>query len=164
MPRMVVRKVYGDYKTKKRILKLTKRTSKGSPNYFVVGLSKKGLARQFYIHRLVYMSFVDEIPPGIYVDHINRNSLDNRLINLRLLTPTQSQMNTTSQISSSNSKYHSMYKGVHKSHNKTNPYVARHRRVHLGYFKLERDAARAYDSHVKGLYGDIAVTNFNEDN
>jgi len=42
--------------------------------------------KAFCVHRLVYETFVGEIPRGFEIDHINRNRLDNRLENLRVVT------------------------------------------------------------------------------
>lgn len=42
-----------------------------------------------YVHRIVYETFVSEIPKDYQVDHINFVRDDNRLCNLRLLTSTE---------------------------------------------------------------------------
>ena len=57
-------------------------------NYYSVCLSKNGNFKSYKIHKLVAIAFLNHIPCGhkIVVDHINENSLDNRLINLQLLT------------------------------------------------------------------------------
>lgn len=39
------------------------------------------------IHRLVYEAFVGEIPKGYHIHHINHNKQDNRLCNLKLVSP-----------------------------------------------------------------------------
>lgn len=39
-----------------------------------------------FIHRLFYMTWVGEIPPGLTVDHIDGNKLNNHHSNLQLLS------------------------------------------------------------------------------
>lgn len=55
--------------------------------YLTVGLHKDGKVKNCFVHRLVYETFVGEIPEGMLVNHINENKKDNRLENLNLMTP-----------------------------------------------------------------------------
>lgn len=48
---------------------------------------------QHYIHRIVYTAFNGIIEDGLQIDHINCKKDDNRLINLRLSTSKQNQLN-----------------------------------------------------------------------
>lgn len=52
-----------------------------------VCLCNEGQERLFYVYRLVYETFVSPIPKGMHINHINENSLDDRLENLNLMTP-----------------------------------------------------------------------------
>ena len=45
------------------------------------------------IHKLVFETFVGEIPNGYQIDHINTIRTDNRLENLRLVTPKENMNN-----------------------------------------------------------------------
>lgn len=45
------------------------------------------------LHRLIWMLSVGEIPRGFVIDHINGDSRDNRLINLRLCTQSENAKN-----------------------------------------------------------------------
>ena len=98
-------------------------------------------------------------PDHLYVDHINRNGLDNRKANLRLATCAQNVINRAI-IKRENSP--SKYKGVtwHKHAKKWHAqicYAGKHKTV--GYFKDELEAAKAYDKAAKEYHGEFAVLN-----
>ena len=48
--------------------------------------NKDGKIKQLYLHRLVYMAFNGEIPPGLEVSHKDCNRSNNRLENLEAVT------------------------------------------------------------------------------
>lgn len=74
---------YNNYsRNKGRVL--TKRKNRG---YWSVALSKDKSYRRFSIHRLVYQSFVGEIPKGKQINHIDGDKLNNKLKNLEVVTP-----------------------------------------------------------------------------
>ena len=54
--------------------------------YLYVVLSKNGFAKPFTIHRLVWQTFVGEIPEGMQCNHIDEDKENNRLKNLNLMT------------------------------------------------------------------------------
>lgn len=95
--------------------------------------------------------------PDLVVDHINHNSLDNRRANLRLVTVAQNNMNRRPW------KGASKYKGV-TFHRRQKRFIARvtinGKRLHLGSFINEIDAAKAYDEAAKKYYGKYACLNF----
>jgi len=45
------------------------------------------------LHRLVWQAFHGPVPSNKFVDHINGDTRDNRIENLRLVTPSQSSAN-----------------------------------------------------------------------
>jgi len=95
----------------------------------------------------------------LVVDHINGNGLDNRKANLRLATRRQNQFNRRQRCDAVLSKY----KGV-TFRKKTNKWLVRigycGRRINLGLFDNETDAAKAYDEAAKELFGEFAALNF----
>jgi hypothetical protein len=93
------------------------------------------------------------------VDHRNRNGHDNRKANLRPCTDTESARNKgkRSFVKAASSRYI----GVNKLHERR--WEARimvdARRMRLGYFGLETDAAIAYNYHAAHLHGEFARFN-----
>jgi hypothetical protein len=109
--------------------------------------------KPLHMHRLITSA-----PPHLVVDHINHNGLDNRRQNLRLCTHTQNQKNTRPRSGGT-----SKYKGVHweKAKNKFRAKIMLNRKsIHLGYFKNEVAAAKAYDKKARELFGEFAYLNF----
>jgi hypothetical protein len=95
------------------------------------------------------------------IDHENNNKLDNTRKNLRPATPAQNSCNRLKQAKPTSSKYKGVY--WHK-HSRSWVAVINHkrRRIHLGTFANEEDAARAYDEKAKELFGEFARPNFPE--
>lgn len=103
------------------------------------------------MHRLVI-----DAPPGLMVDHINGDTLDNRKSNLRLATNAQNQQNTRSR------KGSSRYKGVGYSKRKKKwrgGFVFEGKYHYCGEFKDEEDCARAVDKKRREVAGHFASKN-----
>lgn len=94
---------------------------------------------------------------GVMIDHINHDTLDNRLVNLRTAMPGENQYNQRPQIGKS-----SRYKGV-TWYARTRRWrvqirIARKYRF-LGYYASEEEAAKVYDAAARALHGEFAFTN-----
>jgi hypothetical protein len=97
-------------------------------------------------------------PDKYQVDHINLNKLDNRRDNLRMCTPAENLRNVGAR------NRHSNYKGVRFYKNRWVAEIGiNYQHVYLGRFKLEEEAAKAYDKAARELHGEFARTNFQED-
>ncbi len=106
------------------------------------------------MHRLIMNA-----PKGMLVDHINRNGLDNRKANLRIVTHTQNMWNNGQRVE----RYSSKYRGVswHKRQRRWMAVISVNGRARtLGYYRDEKEAARAFDRAAKELRGEFAVLNF----
>ena len=110
--------------------------------------------------------FVKGLPPETeddrVVDHIDGNKLHNFEENLRICTKEENNRNVQKTWSSS-----SKYKGVtYNPRNADKPWVAQigygKRRIHLGVFANEQQAAQVYNLAAKELYGECADLNLIE--
>ena len=114
---------------------------------------KKDHGRVVRMHR-----FILSAPTGKLVDHINRNTLDNRESNLRVCNRSQNAINAGKQAGTS-----SKYKGVCYRHD-----ILKYEAIFklegqnktIGFFDKEIQAALAYDRFVMHFYGDFAYLNF----
>ncbi len=93
---------------------------------------------------------------GLHVDHLNGNALDNRKANLRFATPSQNSANRRKSAACT-----SRYKGVNKEKQKWQARIGVYgKRIFLGLFDHEEDAARAYDRAALLHFGPFARLNF----
>lgn len=114
-----------------------------------------GKSRIILMHREILKA-----PDGVWVDHIDRNGLNNQRVNIRLANRFQNQRNR-----GPNNNNKSGYKGV--SFSKQNKGWVAHihyggRVHHLGTFQNREMAARIYGEVAKEHYGDFAYLNFPE--
>lgn len=106
-----------------------------------------------YLHRLIVGA-----APGLEVDHINGDTLDNRRANLRVCTRAENARNLAKRPGGS-----SRFKGVSWSSGdrRWRAFIRVDRRqISLGSFRAEQDAARAYDDAAIREFGEFARTNF----
>ena len=131
----------------------------GSPRAFGYGnvqLVCAGRITNMRAHRVVYALAFDRDPFPLQVDHIDRDTGNNRPGNLRLCTQAQNSCNTASRSGSS-----SRFLGVSRHRSKWRAELKSHgRRAFIAHFSSEEAAARAYDAAALRLHGDFASLNF----
>ena len=99
--------------------------------------------------------FIMDAPPGLVIDHLDGNRLNNKKSNLRICTVQENNMNL--RMSRRNT---SGYKGVYFINNKRNSRKWRAmisldgRKLHLGYFERPDEASSAYEEAAELFYGD----------
>lgn len=111
--------------------------------------------KPYLMHRLLTDAQV-----GMSIDHIDGNSLNNCLENLRIATQSQNIGNSVGR------PHSSVFKGVFRWERgrKLQPWCARikvnGKSYHLGMFASEEEAARAYDAAARLHFGQFARPNF----
>lgn len=99
-------------------------------------------------------------PKNKYVDHRDRNGLNNQRYNLRFCTHGQNMSNQRRRYQKGKLK---QYKGVVRAGNKWRVYInANGVRHELGSYTCQKAAAREYDKLAKILHGEFACLNFPE--
>jgi len=120
---------------------------------YIGGGAKNRKYKTILMHRIILKA-----KDGQDTDHINHNGLDNRLFNMRLCNCSQNQQNRIKNFISS-----SIYKGVSwsKYHKGWIAQIMHKRKgIRIGCFDDEIEAAIAYDTKAKELFGDFALVNF----
>lgn len=123
--------------------------------YFIV--SFKGVSH--LLHRLAWVLYTGEWPDG-FIDHIDKDKLNNKISNLRVSSREQNGRNSNSRKNSS-----SKYLGVSwcKTSKKwvvQTEFMGKNK--HLGRFVDEETAARAYDKFAEENYGEFCSLNFKD--
>lgn len=90
------------------------------------------------------------------IDHIDGNGLNNQKANLRECSRSQNNMNQHK--TSGTSKYKGVY--YHKLRKKWSAFITLNRKaMYLGLFSSEIEAAEAYNTKAKELFGAFAYLN-----
>ena len=108
--------------------------------------------KTIFMHR-----FIIDCNENMIVDHINNNGLDNRSCNLRICTKTQKMMRVSRH---SDSKH--LFKGVvfHSKNRFAAHIQVEGKKINLGSFKTQIEAAKEYDKAAIKYFGEFANLNF----
>lgn len=126
--------------------------------YAVRNLPRNGAPRRCaYMHREIAERAGIELS-CFGGDHRDSNGLNNQRSNLRPASQQENNRNCRKRIGAS-----SQYKGVswHSRDGRwESMFTLNGRRIHLGYFQVESDAAIAYDRATRFFFGEFSKTNF----
>ena len=125
--------------------------------YYAVHREGAGARERLWLHNEVMERMIGRrLKNDELVDHINRDKLDNRRDNLRLANRSQNEANKAK-----GSRGVSRYKGVTRTNNgrwKAEITVDK-KRIYLGTFDLEKDAAVAYNEQALASFEEFANLN-----
>jgi hypothetical protein len=111
-----------------------------------VNLSKEGIKKNYQIHCLVAISFLNHKPNGykIVVDHIDNNPINNHLYNLQLITQREN--------SSKDKNNPNKYTGVFKSNKGFKSVIYLNgKSKYLGTFRTAKEAHKAYKNQLSKI-------------
>lgn len=117
----------------------------GSKYYRAVRMNKNKLE---FMHRVIMNT-----PDGLFVDHIDHDSLNNQKYNLRNCTKSENNQNK-----SSNKKYQGIYWDKANSKYKAQIMI-NYRQISLGRYSTAEEAALAYNKAAIEYYGSGAKIN-----
>ena len=127
----------------------------GGSGYAVRTVQLNGKDHLRWMHRIVA-----DLPDDFMCDHINGDTLDNRRANLRAATARQNSLNRSKNEKRAKGV---SFKGVYQNTNCAT-FTARIRVgkevIHLGCFRSQEEAARAYDTAALIHHGEYARLNF----
>lgn len=120
---------------------------KNGDGYIVVRLD----GRQYRAHRIIWALHYGAWPERD-LDHINCDKSDNRIANLRPCDDIRNQWNVPARVGSSAHKGVGRYRGKWRARIR----VGDGRRIELGVFKTEEEAAAAYRAAAVLYHGEFA--------
>ena len=126
--------------------------------YLLIDLCENNIRKTSKVHRLVAAELIDNPDNKSYIDHVDHNKQNNCINNIRWVSSSENSMNR----SKTKKTCSSYFKGVYwykdrqewKAQIQTNS-----GRKHIGYFDSEIDAARAYNTKARELFGEYANLN-----
>lgn len=126
--------------------------------YWVVNITYNGKKHSYYAHRIIYAMVTGKNIDNIFIDHIETQTKENVIENLREASHKQNMRNR----GKSRSKYTSNYKCVYWNERRQR-WIAKMQAdgkyIWIGTFDSETEAARAYNEAALKHHGEFASLN-----
>lgn len=135
--------------------------TKDNKGYWNISI-KTDKNRLYKVHRIIYYIETGADPLNLEIDHINGNKTDNQIKNLRKATTNQNNANAKKRLIINKNKCSSVFKGVYwdKRRKKWHTQLSfKGKTKHIGYFKEEKEAAKAYNEAAIKYFGEFAKLN-----
>lgn len=114
--------------------------------------------KTFPVHRLIAMAFLDDYSKELQVDHINGDKCDNRVENLRMVTPMENQRSYRKGASGVSSRFRGV--SLIKSRGLWMTSISNgSKNIRVGEYASEEAAALAYNEAATALGYDQAALN-----
>jgi hypothetical protein len=121
--------------------------------YLLLAAKHDGKTVTLLAHRVAWQLYYG-LPPASNIDHVNRDKLDNKIVNLRLCTQTQNQGNYPMR-SSNSSGYRGVYWSNH--HKKWVAQIRLHGKTRrIGGYKTAEEASAAYMKEAATAFGEFS--------
>lgn len=128
--------------------------------YFKVNLYKMNKLGRFSVHRLVGVAFIPNPENKPCINHKNHNIYDNASENLEWCTHSENNMAQYKTPRKTTSLYKGVFCAKKPLRKKWVAYITlKSKTYRLGYFATEVEAASAYNTKAKELFGGFAVLN-----
>jgi hypothetical protein len=135
----------GEIKSKRKNIIMKCKTDRG---YLQICLRKDGIKKYYFLHRLLGIQFIPNPNDYPCIDHIDNNSLNNDLNNLRWITQSGNRRNSNYKNKSSK------YRGVHWDNNAKKwraTIKIDGKKKHLGCFINEEEASLVYQKEYEKI-------------
>jgi len=135
----------GNVRNKKRNKLLTPIIN--NKNYYQLNLCKNNKRKNFQLHRLIAIAFIPNPNNLPITDHIDKNSLNNSIDNLRWVSHSQNQYNKQKR-KNTTSKFRGVF--FKKENNKwcSTIYIEK-KMIYIGFFDTEEEGAIAFNEAIK---------------
>jgi len=121
--------------------------------YFTIDLCKNKIGKTFRIHRLIALAFIENPENKECVDHIDGNSQNNNLTNLRWATISENNRNSKMNVNNTSGTKGVSFK---KSNNKWKAEITiEGKYIYIGCFEKIEDAILARQAKANEIFGEF---------